>query len=55
VNAADSLLQTVGVPRQLIIDQRVAVALKVETFRSSICGEQKTCIGVVETALRIEL
>jgi len=55
MDPADALLQTVRVPGQLIVDERMAIALEIQAFRSSISGEQQARVGVVEAAFRVQL
>ena len=50
IDAAVALLQTVGVPRNLIVDEAVAVALEIDTFAGRIRSEQdadRRVLGVV--------
>ena len=40
VNAAVTLLHSIGVPRDLEVNQLGAMVLKVDAFRSGVCGQQ---------------
>src|ERR1039458_7646696 len=55
VDAANSLFEAIRIPGQLVVDERMAVPLEVDTFRCGIRCEEKTRIRLVETALCEEL
>ena len=42
VNATVALLHSIGVPRDLKVNQLGAIILKVDSFRSGVCGEKDT-------------
>ena len=54
MNAAEALLQPIGVPRQVVVHHQVS-ALQVDAFPGGICGEQHVHVGIVpERVLRLE-
>ena len=46
MNAAEALLQTIGVPRQVVVHHQVS-ALQVDAFPGGICGKQHVHVGIV--------
>ena len=54
VDAAEALLEAVGIPRQVVVDHQVR-ALEVDALARGIRGEQHLHLGVVlERLLRVQ-
>ena len=50
VDASEALLQSIGVPREILVDHQVR-ALKVDALCSGVGGNQNLNVGVVQEAL----